>query len=105
MVPDERWIAEVTSQGLVILTKDTHIRSRPAERNVFQAAGARAFVLATRGASRLDNLRAVLIAWPRIEAEVATRDAPFMFGIDRTGALTQYVPPPFAAPKRATPTR
>jgi hypothetical protein len=100
MVPDERWIAEVTSQGLVILTKDTHIRLRPAERNVFQAAGARAFVLATRGASRLDNLRAVLIAWPRIEAEVATRDAPFMFGIDRTGTLTQYVPPPFPSKKK-----
>ena len=94
MIPDERWIAEVSSSGLVILTKDTHIRSRPAERSVFEAAGARAFVLATRGATRLENLRAVLIAWPRIEAEVATRDAPFMFGIDRAGTMVQYVPPP-----------
>lgn len=93
MVSDERWIAEVTSDGLVILTKDTHIRTRPAERTVFEAAGARAFVLATRGATRLDNLRAVLIAWPRIGSEVETRASPFMFGIDRAGVLTQYVPP------------
>jgi hypothetical protein len=99
MVPDERWIAEVTSEGLVILTKDTHIRSRPAERTVFEAAGARAFVLATRGATRLENLRAVLIAWPRMEAEVATRHAPFMFGIDRAGNLTQYVPPLVRTPR------
>jgi PIN like domain len=54
-VPDERWIAEVTSEGLVILTKDTHIRTRRSERTVFEAAGARAFVLATRGATRLVN--------------------------------------------------
>jgi hypothetical protein len=93
MVPDERWIAEVTSEALVILTKDTHIRTRPSERTVFEAAGARAFVLATRGATRLVNLRAVLIAWPRIETEVGTREAPFMFGRDRAGVLTQYVPP------------
>ena len=103
MIPDERWIAEVTSEGLVILTKDTHIRSRPAERSVFEAAGARAFVLATRGATRLANLRAVLIAWPFLEAEVATRDAPFMFGIDRTGAMTQYVPPLVRTPRPARP--
>lgn len=93
LVPDERWIAEVTSHGLVILTKDTHIRTRPAERAVFEAAGARAVVLATRGATRLANLRGLLIAWPRIEAECATRDAPFMFGVDRDGRMTQYVPP------------
>lgn len=92
MVPDDRWIAEVSSQGLVILTKDTHIRTRPAEREVFEAAGARAFVLSTRGATRLINLRAILIAWPEIIREVETRPAPFMFGLDRAGRLTQYIP-------------
>lgn len=94
MVPDERWIAEVTAEGLVIVTKDTHIRSRPGERAVFEAAGARAICLATRGATRLQNLRALLIAWPKIEREVADRSAPFMFGVDREGVMTQYVPPP-----------
>ena len=101
MVSDERWVAEVTSENLVILTKDTHIRTRPAERQVFEAAGARAFVLATRGATRLQNLRAVLIGWDRIVAEVESRAAPFMFGIDRAGTLTQYVPP--VTPRRRRP--
>ena len=94
LVPDERWIAEATAEGLVILTKDTHIRSRPAERTVFKACGARAFVLATRGATKLHNLRALLIAWPQVVSEIETRPAPFMFGIARNGALTQYVPVP-----------
>ena len=49
--------------------------------------------------TRLDNLRAVLIPWPRMVAEVATREAPFMFGIDRSGTLTQYVQPLARAPR------
>ncbi len=96
LVADDRWLAEVTAEGLVILTKDTHIASRPGERQVFEAVGARAFVLATRRATKLENLRAVLIAWPQIEREVEARSAPFMFGIDRTGRTTQYVPYPAA---------
>ena len=92
LVPDDRWISEVTADGLVILTKETHIRTRPNERVVFEAVGARAFVLATRGAPRLTNLRAILIAWPAIEAQIGDRPGPFMFGIDKAGHLRQYIP-------------
>ena len=94
LVPDEKWIAEVTATGLVILTKDTRIRSRPNERSVFEAVGAKAFVLATRGASKLVNLRAVLNAWDEMTAIADMQAAPFMYGIDRHGKLTQYIPPP-----------
>lgn len=99
-VPDDRWIAEVSSENLVVVTKDTHIGSRPAERTVFEAAGARAFVIATRGATRIVNLRALLIAWPRMVEIVNTMTPPFMFGINRDGRLTQYVPPPQTGKKR-----
>ena len=91
-VPDERWISEVTAEGLVILMKDMHVRTRPNERAVFERTGARAFVLATRGATKLQNLRAILIAWPRIEAEVASALSPFMYGIDRAGTVRRYIP-------------
>jgi hypothetical protein len=94
MITDDRWIAEVTAEGMLIVTKDTHIRTRPAERAVFEAAGARVLVLATRGATRIENLRALLIAWPQIAVESETRPAPFMFGIARDGRMTQYVPHP-----------
>jgi hypothetical protein len=101
IVTDDRWVAEVSAEGLVIITKDTKIRSRPLEREVFEAAGARAFVIATRGASRLQNLRGLLIAWPKIVELVATMPAPFMFGFNRDGVLTQYVPvPPSLSGKR-----
>jgi hypothetical protein len=92
LVPDERWIAEVTAEGLVILMKDMHVRTRPNERAVLERTGARAFVLATRGATKLQNLRAILIAWPRIEAEIASGLSPFMYGLDRAGTLRRYIP-------------
>lgn len=61
---------------------------------MFERAGARAFALATRGATKLQMLRAVMIAWPAVEDEIASRPAPFMFSIDRTGALHRNISPP-----------
>lgn len=89
---DDIWIPEVTAEDRIILTHDAHIRARAAERAVFEAAGARCVVLSTRKATKFDNLRAVLRAWDDIEAHVARTAAPFMFGVDKRGRLTQYIP-------------
>jgi hypothetical protein len=85
MVPDDRWFAEVTAEGYVILSKDGHIGPRPNEREVVERVGARMIVLATRNATKLENLRALLIAWHRIEHEAASRTGPWMLGVERTG--------------------
>jgi hypothetical protein len=90
--PDVSWIQAVSADGLVILTRDRHIRSRPAERQVFEDAQARAFVVTTKAASPLDDLRALLIAWPGIMGHIAATPAPFMYGVSREGRLTQYIP-------------
>ena len=89
---DARWIQSVTADGLVILTRDRHIRSRPAEREAFMEAGSRCFVVTTGASTPLDDLRTLLITWPSILAFVAEMAAPFMFGIARDGRLTQYLP-------------
>lgn len=89
---DARWIRSVTTDGLVILTRDRHIRSRSAERDAFMEAGARCFVVTTGVSTPLDDLRALLMSWPAILAIEAEMAAPFMFGIARDGRLTQYVP-------------
>ena len=104
---DARWIHSVSTDGLVILTRDRHIRSRPAEREAFMDAGARCFIVTTGASTPLDDLRALLIAWPSILAYVAEMPAPFMFGIARDGRLTQYLPTfgPEGPAARATATR
>lgn len=91
-VPDAVWIPEVTRDGYVILTHDARIRTRPTERSVFEAASARVFVFATKSPTPFVHMRAVMIAWERIEDEVATMRPPFMFGIDADGVMNQYVP-------------
>ena len=89
---DDEWIPTAAAEGLVILTRDRHIRSRPAERQVFVDAGAKCIVVTTGVSRPLDDLRALLIAWPQIEAHAASMPGPFMFGLARDGRLTQYIP-------------
>lgn len=91
-VPDEEWITDVTRDGYVIFTHDARIRSRPTERTAFEVAGARVFVFATKRPTPFVHLRALMIAWERVEDEVATTPPPFMFGIDADGVMNQYVP-------------
>lgn len=89
---DTIWIAAVSKDRQVILTRDRHIRGRPAERKVFEEAGARCFVVATGASTPLDDLRALLIAWPQIRQRLEEATAPFMYGVSREGRLTQYIP-------------
>ena len=85
-------IRAVTAEERVILSKDKHLRSRPAEREAFEAAGARCFVLTSEGQNRLSLLRNLLASWDEIAAREATVPAPFMYGIARDGRLTQWIP-------------
>jgi hypothetical protein len=89
---DTAWIAAVSTEGLIIMTRDRRIRSRPAERAVFEAAKARCFVVATGASTPLEDLRVLLGAWPRMEAIIATTAAPFMYALSRDSRLTQYIP-------------
>lgn len=91
-VSDDEWIADVTRDGYVILTHDARIRTRPSERSVFEAAGARVFVFATKKPTPFVHMRALMIAWQRVQDEVAAMPPPFMFGIDGDGVMNQYVP-------------
>jgi PIN like domain len=92
MEKDTAWIASVSREGLIILTRDRKIRSRPAERAVFEAAGARSFVVTTGASTPLDDLRALLAAWPRIQHRIQNQSGPFMYGISRDGRMTQFIP-------------
>ncbi len=71
-VADETWIEEQTQLGHVFVTKDKGIRYRASEVAAIRSAQARLLVLTDRRANRLRMLRAIMIAWPKIESLVDT---------------------------------
>lgn len=77
-VPDAEWLAAVSGEQMVILSRDRKMRTRPAEREAFETVGARCFVIATGASTPLDDLRALLWAWPAILGHVAATPGPFM---------------------------
>jgi hypothetical protein len=90
---DLTWIPRVTADGLVILTRDAHIRTRPAERAVFEGCGARSFFVTGTKMTALTSVRALLIAWHDMAAIIETEGpGPWMYGISRDGKLTRYIP-------------
>jgi hypothetical protein len=91
-IPDEQWIEEVTKAGYLILSHDARIRRRPIERGAFERVGARAFVFATRRPTPFAHMKALMLAWDRIEGIVVAVPAPFMFGVAADGRLNQYLP-------------
>jgi hypothetical protein len=92
-VSDRLWIREATERGEVILTRDGSIRRREAELAVVIEVGARCFVFETGNASALDNLRALMVALPRMVEVVRDEDRPYMYGIRPDGTLIRRYPP------------
>ncbi len=91
-VPDETWIAEQTELGRVLVTKDKGIRHRASEVAAIRSADARLLVLTDRRADRLRMLRAIMIAWPKIETIVEKeRIGPWIATISAAGAFRKVL--------------
>jgi len=72
--PDTAWMPVVAERGLVVLTRDRRVRSRPGELEMFRAVGLRAFWLASKqDLSTWDYLVRFVRHWEEIEALVAER--------------------------------
>ena len=85
-VPDERWIEEQTELGHVLVTKDKAVRYRT-EAAAIRSADARLLVLTDKRANRLRMLRAIMIAWPKIEDIVGNEPmGPWIVTISAAGA-------------------
>lgn len=66
--PDATWLQIVGALGLVVITRDKKIRSRPAEAERVIAAGIRGFVLTSAGdLSTWDTLSLLVRQWDAIE--------------------------------------
>lgn len=91
-VPDETWIAEQTELRHVLVTKDKGIQHRASEVAAIPSADARLLVLTDRRANRLRMLRAIMIAWPKIESTVnAELIGPWIVTISAAGAFRKVL--------------
>ncbi len=66
--PDAVWLPIIGGLGLVVITRDKKIRSRPAEAELVIAAGVRGFVLTSAGdLSTWDTLSVLVRQWDALE--------------------------------------
>ncbi len=84
---DPAWLPIVGRLGLVVITRDKHIRYRPAEVKALVENSVRAFVMTGAGnMSSFDTLRLLLHHWERMDEVVAARGAgPWMWSVTRGG--------------------
>lgn len=65
---DVEWVAVIGAQGLIAVTRDRHIRTRPAERRAVLESGARLVcITGKQNLTMWQRLDAVVRAWPAIE--------------------------------------
>lgn len=86
-VPDEVWIPETARRGWLAITRDGHIKSRPAEKTAVIDHGARLVALASGDAgTKWAQLEVLMTRWRDLEGLLA-RPGPFIVTMSRTGKL------------------
>lgn len=75
---DTVWLAEVGKRGWIVLTKDTLIRHRPAEKQALLGAGVRAFAFTSGNLSGAQMGDAIVKALPKMMALLATHPKAFV---------------------------
>jgi len=83
---DTTWLPIIGRAGLVVLTRDKRIRSRPLVRQALLDHDVRACFLTSGGSLTLfDQLRLWLRYWDDIENLVARQPAPWLASVTRAG--------------------
>ena len=85
--PDAQWLPIVGELGLIVITRDKKIRSRPAEAGLVIAAGIRGFVLTGAGdLSTWDTLSVLVRQWDALERHLAAHPTgPWLAGLTSQG--------------------
>jgi hypothetical protein len=99
---DAEWLAEAGRQGWYVITKDSRIRYRPAERHALIQAGVGAFVIRAAGLKGKELAQLIRDRWVDIESVRSNTSRPFIAHVNRHGitlmGLSQKVPRPPSAP-------
>ena len=85
--PDAAWLPIVGAIGLVVISRDKRIRSRPAEAELVVTAGIRGFVLTSAGdLSTWDTLTLLVRQWHALERHLAEhRSGPWLAAVTNQG--------------------
>jgi len=92
--PDTEWLQYIGNECIFLITRDLHIRWRPAEKQAFIENEVGAFFLAGKNRTRCDLIQQLVRNWPRIkEYAFANRHKrPFMFRVPPTGKKIERIP-------------
>src|SRR5215467_12603748 len=80
--PDTAWIALAAQRGWVVLTKDDHIRRRPAERQAIETGKVRVFCLTNAGLTFAEQANYFVTNRFRI-IQASRKPGPYLYGVYR----------------------
>lgn len=83
--PDEEWLAVAGREGWVVLTRDKHIRRRPAELEAFREHKVIVFVLAAGNASAAETADLITRLYGKIQKLATQTEPPVMYSVTRSG--------------------
>ena len=83
--PDEEWLEVAGRESWVVLTRDKHIRRRPAELEAFQTHKVTVFVLAAGNASAAETAELITRLYEKIQRLAAQGKPPVMYSVTRSG--------------------
>ena len=86
---DTEWLPKIAEWGWILVTGDHRIRTRKAERPIFQKAGLVTFFVAREYNNKqaLTRIRWILNQWEKIEAETARAEPGDCFLVPMKGKL------------------
>ncbi len=86
--PDQVWLLEVGEREWFVLTRDARQRSREAELDAIKRARVGQFVLRGESIAGETIIRLYVDALPRMLKRVASTRPPFIYHLNKQGALT-----------------
>lgn len=85
--PDVEWLAAVTQQGWVVLTKDENIGRKPQEVKAIARAGARVFILVSGNLTRQQMAALFVNVLEKLKKFTRGNQAPFIAKIHKDGRV------------------
>ena len=84
---DDQWIPLVANRGLIALTRDRHIRTRPAEKLAVKESGLRRFVITVKKDIGTWGWLVLMVRhWDAIEKVIAERPTgPWLYAVNQSG--------------------
>lgn len=82
---DVAWLPEIGKRGLFLITRDDHIRHRPAELQAYKSHSVGGFVLGGKNRSHCDLIRQVVRNWHLMKEVAHKTRRPFLFRVPPSG--------------------